>query len=185
MSSLVFNGAGQLADMQSVLRNDDAKLSQTTAQRGQPAKAEDAAIVERMARIGVVPGRDFDPEQIDFLDRKLLRTVLKLGLLEMGRHLNKQPLVRLHKRCWQLGHGLPAARHGQPARAWLEPSAGRHLSASCRPRGIPSTNCKKGSPRSLRAGTGRRSTPRREALPTRCGSSPPRHTACESPPGCP
>jgi hypothetical protein len=55
-----------------------------------PPTAEDTPMVERMARIGLVPGKDFDPEKLGFLDREILRTVPKLALLEMGRRLKKQ-----------------------------------------------------------------------------------------------
>ena len=44
-----------------------------------------------MARIGLAPGQDFDPDKLDFLDRETLRLVPKLALLEMGAHLKRQP----------------------------------------------------------------------------------------------
>lgn len=89
----------------------DSKIDMTTAVRKQvdgldtetyfdrlaalmatnPPKPEDAAIIARMARIALVPGQDFDPDKVDFLDREALRTVPKLALLEMGRHLKQQP----------------------------------------------------------------------------------------------
>jgi hypothetical protein len=55
-----------------------------------PPTAEDAPMVERMAKIGLVPGQPFDPSKLGFLDRELLRTVPKLALLEMGLHLKRQ-----------------------------------------------------------------------------------------------
>jgi hypothetical protein len=58
--------------------------------RTNPPTAQDAPIVARMARIGLVPGRDFDPARLDFLDREAIRLVPKLALLEMGLHLKRQ-----------------------------------------------------------------------------------------------
>jgi hypothetical protein len=55
-----------------------------------PPKPEDAPIVARMARIGLVPGQDFDPSKLGALDRTLIKTVPKLALVEMGLHLKKQ-----------------------------------------------------------------------------------------------
>ena len=55
-----------------------------------PPTAEDAPIVARMAMIGLVPGQDFDPSKLGFLDREVIRVVPKLALLEMGLHLKRQ-----------------------------------------------------------------------------------------------
>jgi hypothetical protein len=55
-----------------------------------PPTAQDAPMVARMARIGLVPGKDFDPSKVDFLDREVLKIVPKLALLEMGVHLKRQ-----------------------------------------------------------------------------------------------
>ena len=55
-----------------------------------PPTAQDAPIVARMAKIGLVPGKDFDPAKLGFLDREAIRTVPKLALLEMGLHLKRQ-----------------------------------------------------------------------------------------------
>jgi hypothetical protein len=62
-----------------------AKLMKTN-----PPTAQDAPIIERMAKIGLVPGQDFDPSKLGFLDREVIKMVPKLGLLEMARHLKKQ-----------------------------------------------------------------------------------------------
>ena len=51
---------------------------------------QDAPIVARMAKIGLVPGQDFDPSKLDWLDRESIRLVPKLALLEMGLHLKRQ-----------------------------------------------------------------------------------------------
>jgi hypothetical protein len=55
-----------------------------------PPTAEDAPIVARMAKIGLVPGQDFDPSKLSFLDREVVRIVPKLAVLEMGIHLKRQ-----------------------------------------------------------------------------------------------
>ncbi len=62
-----------------------AKLMKTN-----PPTAQDAPIVARMARIGLVPGQDFDPSKLSFLDREAIKLVPKLALLEMGLHLKRQ-----------------------------------------------------------------------------------------------
>jgi len=54
-----------------------------------PTKA-DAPMVAKMARIGLVPGQDFDPTKLNFIDREIIRVVPKLALLEMGLHLKRQ-----------------------------------------------------------------------------------------------
>jgi hypothetical protein len=55
-----------------------------------PPTAQDAPIVAQMARIGLVPGQDFDPSKLGFLDREVIKTVPKRALLEMGLHLKRQ-----------------------------------------------------------------------------------------------
>lgn len=55
-----------------------------------PPKAEDAELVARMAKIGLLPGEDFDKDKLGFIDSVLLNTVPKLGLLEMARYMKKQ-----------------------------------------------------------------------------------------------
>jgi len=62
-----------------------AKLMKTN-----PPTEQDAPIVARMARIGLVPGQDFDPSKLGALDREMIKTVPKLALVEMGLHLKKQ-----------------------------------------------------------------------------------------------
>jgi hypothetical protein len=52
--------------------------------------AQDAPIVAKMAKIGLVPGRDFDPSKLAFLDKEVIKTVPKLALVEMGLHLKRQ-----------------------------------------------------------------------------------------------
>jgi len=55
-----------------------------------PPAAQDAPIVARMAKIGLAPGQEFDPDKFGFVDREAIRIVPKLALLEMGLHLKKQ-----------------------------------------------------------------------------------------------
>ena len=55
-----------------------------------PPKPEDAAILARMATIGIVPGKDFDGSALGALDRKAIEAVPKLALVKMGLHLKQQ-----------------------------------------------------------------------------------------------
>jgi len=56
-----------------------------------PPTAQDAPIVARMAKIGLIPGQDFDPRKLGLLDREAIKTVPKLALLEMGLMLKREP----------------------------------------------------------------------------------------------
>jgi hypothetical protein len=55
-----------------------------------PPRPQDAALVERMAEIGIVPGQDFDESKLGKLDREVVGAVPKVALVEMGVHLKKQ-----------------------------------------------------------------------------------------------
>jgi len=55
-----------------------------------PPKAQDAEIVARLARIGIVPGQDFDRSKLGALDRAVVGTVPKLALAKMFLHLKEQ-----------------------------------------------------------------------------------------------
>jgi hypothetical protein len=55
-----------------------------------PPTAADAPMASQMARIGLVPGQDFDPGKLGAIDRELIKTVPKLALVEMGVHLKRQ-----------------------------------------------------------------------------------------------
>jgi hypothetical protein len=55
-----------------------------------PPKAQDAEIVARMARIGIVPGQDFDGSKLGSLDRSAIQAVPKLALAKMALHLKQQ-----------------------------------------------------------------------------------------------
>lgn len=63
-----------------------AKLMKTN-----PPTPADAEIVAEMAKIGIVPGQEFDPEKLRFFGRELLDAVPKMAQLEMGLHLKRQP----------------------------------------------------------------------------------------------
>jgi hypothetical protein len=62
-----------------------AKLLKTN-----PPKPQDAEILARMARIGIVPGQDFDGSKLGTLDREVLGAVPKLALAKMALHLKQQ-----------------------------------------------------------------------------------------------
>ena len=65
-----------------------AKLLKTN-----PPAAQDAPIVTRMAKIGLVPGQDFDASKLSALDKEALNGVPKLGLVKMlGRVKEQQPI---------------------------------------------------------------------------------------------
>lgn len=56
-----------------------------------PPHPQDAEQVKRFARIGLVPGQDFDPGQLSARDRRVINAESKLALVEMGLHLKQQP----------------------------------------------------------------------------------------------
>ena len=55
-----------------------------------PPTAADAPLVARMARIGLVPGQDYDPSKLGAFDREAIKAVPKLGLLKMVKLLKEQ-----------------------------------------------------------------------------------------------
>ncbi len=55
-----------------------------------PPTVADAPIVARMARIGLVPGQNFDPSKLGIMDREAIKIVPKLALLEMGLMLKRE-----------------------------------------------------------------------------------------------
>jgi hypothetical protein len=65
-----------------------AKLMKTN-----PPKSQDAPMVAEMAKIGLVPGNEFDPSKLAFLDRELTKTVPKLALAKMVEHLKQQRTI--------------------------------------------------------------------------------------------
>jgi len=62
-----------------------AKLMKTN-----PPTPQDAPMVTEMAKIGLVPGQDFDPSKLGVFDREAIKAVPKLALLKMVEHLKKQ-----------------------------------------------------------------------------------------------
>ncbi len=59
--------------------------------KANPPKPEDASLVQRMAKIGLVPGQDFDPNKLGERDRLAIKAIPKLALVEMGLRMKKQP----------------------------------------------------------------------------------------------
>jgi hypothetical protein len=58
-----------------------------------PPAARDAPIVARMAKIGLVPGQDFDPSELSAFDNEAVKAVPKNGLMKMlGRVKEQQPI---------------------------------------------------------------------------------------------
>jgi hypothetical protein len=55
-----------------------------------PPTPQDAPIVAEMAKIGLEPGKEFDPSKLMVLDREIIKTVPKLALLKMVEHLKRQ-----------------------------------------------------------------------------------------------
>ena len=55
-----------------------------------PPAAADAPMVARIAKIGLVPGQDFDPSKLGFLDEELVKAVPKFAIvkiMEYFRHM--------------------------------------------------------------------------------------------------
>jgi hypothetical protein len=92
-----------------------------TLMKTNPPTARDAPIVARMAKIGLAPGRDFDPSKLGFLDREATRIVPKLALLEMGLRLRKRTAITSRwpsRPCQHLAQSeIPDAT--QTSRSWL------------------------------------------------------------------
>ncbi len=55
-----------------------------------PPTAADAPLVARMAKIGLVPGQDYDPSKLSGFDKEAIKTVPKLALLTMVKLLKEQ-----------------------------------------------------------------------------------------------
>jgi hypothetical protein len=54
-----------------------------------PPAAADAPMVERMAKIGLVPGKDFDPGVLRTLDQDLIKAVPKLAQAKIMEHFKQ------------------------------------------------------------------------------------------------
>ena len=55
-----------------------------------PPTAADASLVARMAKIGLVPGQDYDPSKLGVFDKGAINAVPKLALLKMVKLLKEQ-----------------------------------------------------------------------------------------------
>jgi hypothetical protein len=65
-----------------------AKLLKTN-----PPAAQDAPMVARMAKIGLIPGQDFNPSKLSASEKEAMNGVPKLGLMKMlGRVKEQQPI---------------------------------------------------------------------------------------------
>ncbi len=62
-----------------------AKLMKTNS-----PTVQDAPIVAEMAKIGLEPGKEFDPSKLMVVDREIIKTVPKVALLKMVEHLKQQ-----------------------------------------------------------------------------------------------
>ena len=78
-----------------------------------PPAAQDAPIVARMAKIGLVPGQDFDASKLSTLEKEAIKAVPKLALLKMAELVKKtaayQWMVGLRLQRWRMGYRLSAA----------------------------------------------------------------------------
>jgi hypothetical protein len=61
-----------------------AKLMQTN-----PPSADDAPMVTKMAKIGLVPGQDFDPSKLGAFDKEAIKAVPKLGQVKIIEYFKK------------------------------------------------------------------------------------------------
>src|SRR5271166_3612218 len=64
--------------MASLIRHYRAKLMKTN-----PPAAEDAPMVAKMAKIGLVPGQDFDPSKLGAFDKEAIKAVPKLAQVKI------------------------------------------------------------------------------------------------------
>jgi hypothetical protein len=55
-----------------------------------PPVSEDAPMLTRMAKIGLVPGQDFDPSKLSSFDKDALQAVPKMGLMKTGKRVQEQ-----------------------------------------------------------------------------------------------
>ena len=58
-----------------------------------PPTAEDAPMLTRLAKIGLVPGQDFDNSKLSSFDKEAVKAVPKLALLKMVERVKKQEPV--------------------------------------------------------------------------------------------
>ena len=98
-----------------------------------PPTAADAPLVARMAKIGLVPGQDYDPSKLGAFDKEAIKAVPKLALLKMVKLLKEQKTTNgwlyFTSGVGNWGTDYPLRAMAQHAGAGLEPSAGRGVSA--------------------------------------------------------
>ncbi len=61
----------------------------TSLMKDNPPAAADAPILAKMARLGIVPGKPFDPSKLDPTVAKALKDVPKLGFEKIMAHFKK------------------------------------------------------------------------------------------------
>jgi hypothetical protein len=61
--------------------------------KANPPASEDAPMLARVAKIGLVPGQDFDDSKLSTFDNEAMKTVPKLALLKMAERVKKQEPV--------------------------------------------------------------------------------------------
>jgi len=61
--------------------------------KSNPPAPEDAPMVVKMARIGLIPGQDFDPSKLGVFDEEVIKTVPKLAQLKIVKSLKDSPLT--------------------------------------------------------------------------------------------
>ena len=54
-----------------------------------PPAAEDAPMVAKMAKIGLVPGQDFDPSKLGAFDKEAIKVVPKLAQVKIMEYLQE------------------------------------------------------------------------------------------------
>ena len=65
-----------------------AKLMKTS-----PPAAADAPLIAKMAKIGIVPGQDFDPSKLDAFDKEAIKGVPKLAQLKILKKFEDTPAL--------------------------------------------------------------------------------------------
>src|SRR5215831_4804705 len=83
-------------DMKTAVRDqvDDMSIEEyftylARLMKDNPPAAADAPMVEKMARIGLVPGQNFDPSSLRRLDQELIKAVPKLAQAKILEHLKQ------------------------------------------------------------------------------------------------
>lgn len=99
--------------------------------KNNPPTAEDAPMVANMAKIGLVPGQDFDPSKLGAFDKEAIKVVPKLAQTKIMEQFKKTAPTNgwmFTHQDGHLRHGLSAAWVGHRYRTRRQSSAGRDLS---------------------------------------------------------